>query len=291
MKIIILASLVVLAFSEDSDLDTKILVAIPQGKLSKEISSIKKSIIVELAKINTAIANSVEQEERHYKEVVAALEKNQVQVKEIPAAPRSTSVSMPTSIPEPTPSVHSESEILVLKHDFTKQSPFMINGWKEYKNGFGRQTDKNYWLGLDDIHRLTSTGNWNLKVQVKYDLLYGGSRDPRAGTIGEAEWESFSVAGESSKYRLTIGSRISRSNFPSDPFHAHTINGKAFATVDKDNNRGCATNDGGGWWYDYCAQICLTCSRFSPNRGGDGMLYWGGWKLPSEASMWLIKKN
>jgi len=91
MNIIIFASLVVLASSDvsptdsatNSALDTRINVSIQQGELSKEILSIKS----ELAKINTIITNGLEREEKHFKQLEAALGKNQVQVREIPAAP------------------------------------------------------------------------------------------------------------------------------------------------------------------------------------------------------------
>jgi len=87
MKLVILASLAVLAFSDDSPLDTKI------GELSKEIASIK-----------SLIGNLAEQEEKHYKQLEKAL-KNQVEVKDIPPAAPSTSASTPTSIPEQSPSI------------------------------------------------------------------------------------------------------------------------------------------------------------------------------------------
>merc|ERR1711962_1091581 len=107
-----------------------------------------------------------------------------------------------------------DKEVLVLKHDFTKESPFKDNGWSEYKSGFGKKEDKNYWLGLEKIHQITSSGSWNLKVRVKYDILFGGQPDPLAGTIGEAQWRYFSIAGESDQYRLRIGEMTSSSNFP-----------------------------------------------------------------------------
>jgi len=185
-------------------------------------------------------------------------------------------------------------EVLVLKHDINKASPFHENGWNEYKLGFGRPEDKNYWFGLERIHQLTSYGNWMLKVQVRYDLLNSGKPDPKAGTIGEAQWGSFSVAGESSNYRLTIGKKISGSNFAADPFHSHEHNGMAFTTKDRDNDKwtssNCAESSGrGGWWYNVCHHICLTCSK-----PGGSIIFMGGSKgaiWPSEASMWLIKQS
>jgi len=156
MKIIILALLVILVFSDDSSLDTKILVSIPQGELSKEISSIKS----ELAKINTAIANN----EKHIKEVLAALQKNQVQVKEQPAAPPSTSVSTPTSIPEQTLSVHSER--LISDHGTPGASSVYTSYYP--KNAFTSADDywasavnqfpAIVWMKFNNPHRLARIG-------------------------------------------------------------------------------------------------------------------------------------
>jgi len=115
MKIIILALLVILVFSDDSALDTKILVSIPQGELSKGIASIKSllgnlskeisTIKSEQANIRTSVKHIAEQEEKHYKQLEKALEKNKVELKDIPTATPSTFASTPTSMPEQSPSV------------------------------------------------------------------------------------------------------------------------------------------------------------------------------------------
>jgi len=191
MKIIILASLVVLVFSDDSALDTKILLSIPQGQLSKEISSINSK----LAKIDTAIANN----EKHYKEVlaaleknqvqvkelVAALEKNQVQVKELPAAPPSTSVSTPTSIPEQTPSVHSERLI----SDYgTPGASSIHRSFSSPKNAF-TSTDRYWasssfqfpaiiWMKFNNPHRLARIGyRSNFLWNIPKKMIVVGSHD------------------------------------------------------------------------------------------------------------------
>jgi len=190
MKIIILALLVILVFSDDSALDTKILVSIPQGELSKEISSIKS----ELAKINTAIANN----EKHYKELVAALEKNQVQVKELvaalqknqvqvkeqTAAPPSTSVSTPTSIPEQTPSVHSERLI----NDHGTPGASSVSGYNSPKNAFTSSDDlwssaKNQfpamlWMKFNNPHRLARIGYRSYYIEnIPKKMIVVGSHD------------------------------------------------------------------------------------------------------------------
>jgi len=186
MKITILASLVILAFSEDSALDTKILLSIPQGESGKEISSIK----LELAKIvasNLQIAKSVKREEKHYKELVAALEKNQVQVKEIPAAPPSTSVSTPTSIPEQKPSVHSER--LINDHgtpgassvyrQYSKYNPMnAFTSTEEIWASDHHQFPAIVWMKFNNPHRLARIGYRSNSIDnIPKKMIVVGSDD------------------------------------------------------------------------------------------------------------------
>ena len=67
--------------------------------------------------------------------------------------------------------------------------------WTEYKSGFGNLTGE-FWLGLDKIHRLTSSGKYKLRVDL----------EPFAGNITYAEYDSFDVAREEQKYELNLGS-------------------------------------------------------------------------------------
>ncbi|VDI70644.1 Hypothetical predicted protein [Mytilus galloprovincialis] len=66
--------------------------------------------------------------------------------------------------------------------------------WAEYENGFGNVNGE-YWLGNKYIHRLTSTGTYELKV-----VLTGSSK-----YIKDALYRTFVVGNEASKYKLTVG--------------------------------------------------------------------------------------
>ena len=66
--------------------------------------------------------------------------------------------------------------------------------WKEYKNGFGR-VDGEFWLGLDDIHRLTSQSCNVLRVDLE---------DFSQGTA-YAAYDRFVVEDESKNYKLNLG--------------------------------------------------------------------------------------
>merc|ERR1712142_27609 len=106
-------------------------------------------------------------------------------------------------------------------------------------NGFGSSGQRIFWLGLEELHRLTSTGKWRLKVRVKWDKNGYPSydTDSRAGTYGESEWADFQVGSEATNYRLGIGNQLSKNNWEGDPFHDHDLNGMPFSTRDRDNDR------------------------------------------------------
>ena len=67
--------------------------------------------------------------------------------------------------------------------------------WSEYKNGFG-DVNGEFWLGLDKIHRLSRSGQNSLRVDLE-DF----EKETR-----HAVYNTFAVADDSDKYRLTVGS-------------------------------------------------------------------------------------
>ena len=66
--------------------------------------------------------------------------------------------------------------------------------WVSYKHGFGNLGGE-FWLGNDNIHRLTASDDVKLRVDMEdFD-----------GNIRYAEYSTFKVADEGDKYRLSIG--------------------------------------------------------------------------------------
>lgn len=66
-------------------------------------------------------------------------------------------------------------------------------GWQDYQNGFG-DLKKNFWLGLDKIHRLTKSDHNSLRVELmdfKNDTAY-------------ANYGEFSIASVSENYTLNV---------------------------------------------------------------------------------------
>ena len=66
-------------------------------------------------------------------------------------------------------------------------------GWDEYKRGFGNLNEE-FWLGLDKIHRLTASSGKKLRVDLE-----------RNGQTTFAEYSSFAVSNELTKYKLSLG--------------------------------------------------------------------------------------
>ncbi|KAL9983038.1 hypothetical protein ACROYT_G005162 [Oculina patagonica] len=111
--------------------------------------------------------------------------------------------------------------------------------WADYKNGFG-DLNGEFWLGLDKIYRLTNSDTNKLRVDL----------DDWEGETKYAEYDSFSISDEASKYELSLGSY---SGSAGDSLSYH--NGKSFTTKDQDNDskdRNCAVRFKGAWWYNAC---------------------------------------
>ncbi|XP_056023159.1 ryncolin-2-like [Ostrea edulis] len=138
--------------------------------------------------------------------------------------------------------------------------------WNDYKKGFG-DPGREYWLGNDHIHTLTSGRNQELRIDMgKF-----------TGSMVYARYSHFSVGSESSKYRLSI------SGYSGDAgdkmIKAHNLNGTSFSTKDRDNEQlsgNCAIiNHTGGWWYNDCAYSDLNGVYQPSNKKNIAGLFWG----------------
>ena len=67
--------------------------------------------------------------------------------------------------------------------------------WTNYKNGFGNLNDE-FWLGLDKIYRLANSDTFKLRVDLE-----DWDEETRY-----AEYASFAISDEASKYKLSLGS-------------------------------------------------------------------------------------
>ena len=112
--------------------------------------------------------------------------------------------------------------------------------WTDYQQGFGNLSGE-FWLGLDKIHRLTST-----TTQLRVDM------QDFEGNSAYAQYSSFSVGDSASKYTLSVSGYNGTAGDSLTAIH----NGHKFSTKDQDNDarpwRSCAITYKGGWWYEDC---------------------------------------
>ncbi|XP_053551643.1 ficolin-1-like isoform X4 [Bombina bombina] len=66
--------------------------------------------------------------------------------------------------------------------------------WESYKAGFGSRLNE-FWLGNDNIHKITSAGTWELRIDLQ-DF---------ESTKHFAKYTTFQLLGESEKYKLLLG--------------------------------------------------------------------------------------
>jgi ficolin len=129
--------------------------------------------------------------------------------------------------------------------------------WNEYKVGFGT-LGSNYWFGLEKLHTLTALHPYRVRIQAH--------RIPQDVTVW-LEMNVFAVASESQYYQLTWSGMSGSVEFtnpplnPQDPITYH--NGMVFATYDNNHNTystyDCPNIQAGGWWFNNCYSVCLTC--------------------------------
>ncbi|KAK3753580.1 hypothetical protein RRG08_041102 [Elysia crispata] len=106
------------------------------------------------------------------------------------------------------------------------------------RTGFGH-LDEDFWLGNDNIHAITLTETYELRVDLRYK-----------GKSVFAQYSQFSVSDEMSKYTLRLGIYSGTAGNSLD-YH----NNCGFSTFDRDfdnDHLNCAEENKGGWWFNKC---------------------------------------
>ena len=149
--------------------------------------------------------------------------------------------------------------------------------WSDYEKGFG-DLDGEFWYGLNNIHYLTTRD----EVELRIDMV-------RDDNVTKFSWSypTFSIAGPTDKYRLTIGVGVGTGHDA-----MQDANGRQFSTYDNDNDNigeNCAYVYQGGWWYDNCYHTNLNGPHIQPTYPGvseNALLMWGdGHDLDSLSSV------
>ncbi|XP_006867130.1 PREDICTED: tenascin-N [Chrysochloris asiatica] len=136
--------------------------------------------------------------------------------------------------------------------------------WRSYVEGFGDPM-KEFWLGLDKLHNLT-TGS-SSRYEVRVDLQ-------TANESAYAVYDSFQVASSKERYKLTVGQYRGTAG---DALTYH--NGWKFTTFDRDNDialSNCALTHHGGWWYKNC-HLANPNGKYGETKHSEGV-NWEPWK-------------
>ncbi|XP_071177501.1 fibrinogen-like protein 1 [Mytilus edulis] len=145
--------------------------------------------------------------------------------------------------------------------------------WQEYKQGFGN-VNSEYWLGNDNLHKILSTGNYKLRIDL-------GDWN---GEMRYAEYNTFDVGNEATNYVLTIANYNGNAG---DSLIAQKAtyqpNGYGFSTWDRDNDGSsfinCGTTEYAGWWFNWCTKGNLNGKYYNGGVIASDGIYWEAWKL------------
>nr|AFM93774.1 fibrinogen-like protein A [Apostichopus japonicus] len=134
--------------------------------------------------------------------------------------------------------------------------------WPQYQTGFGNLNTE-FWLGNDNIHYLTSQGDYELRVEMNNTL----------GNHYYAKYSKFRIGDSFSEYLLVLGAY---SGTAGDSLADH--NTMRFSTYDNDNDAysgNCASHSShgrGAWWYKSCVYSNLNGQYYG--YSGRPSIYW-----------------
>lgn len=140
--------------------------------------------------------------------------------------------------------------------------------WADYKTGFG-SLEHEFWLGLDSIYQLTSSGKHSLRVDLQdWD-----------NSTAYAEYEDFSIGSADVDFPLHISGY---SGDAGDGMVAHhDLNTMRFSTIDRDNDAradACTRVCHGAWWYNDCTFANPNGRYILDGRVSYEGIYWFYWK-------------
>ena len=142
----------------------------------------------------------------------------------------------------------------ILTQRFDASLSFNRN-WADYKNGFsdGSGANGNFWIGLENMHRLTTSTN----CRLRFLLL---ALDD--GNWYIADYDSIVIDSESGKYRWHFGNYSGNAGDSLRFGDTHILQDQLFSTCDVDSDThawtNCACTYESGWWFDNCYMASVT---------------------------------
>ncbi|XP_061913382.1 tenascin-like isoform X5 [Entelurus aequoreus] len=138
-----------------------------------------------------------------------------------------------------------------------------FRNWKNYTAGFG-SVDDEFWLGLSNLHKMTSGGHYVLRVDL---------RD--SGESAYAQYDRFTIAEPRTRFKIYIGAY---SGTAGDSMTYHQ--GRPFSTYDNDNDiavTNCALSYKGAFWYKNCHRVNLMGKHGDTSHSkGVNWFHWKG---------------
>jgi len=139
-----------------------------------------------------------------------------------------------------------------------RPTEFQNGTWNDYKNGFGTYglNSSVYWMGLEKMHKYTSDGNWELLVSMRFKTA-----PQRVYVI----YKNFKVDSELFQFTLHVGPKGRSHSLPKKYLDLlEYCNHEPFSTLDSSNAKAssCVHRWGGGWWFNSCYRLCLTCKSY-----------------------------
>ena len=171
------------------------------------------------------------------------------------------SVTVPNT-PPTVATVFVGDWFIIQKHVFDSSMTFNRT-WHTFRIGLGDPGGSHYWFGSENLYRLTTSGNWKLRVEVQSNDTFKWY---------SAEYQFFRLGNNASAYILNVsgytGDAGDAFNYYYAPWAAQGIK---FSTFDNDNDlapSNCALNAGGGWWWNYCSYSGLNAHMATYNSWG-----------------------
>ncbi|XP_050082211.1 fibroleukin-like [Anopheles aquasalis] len=136
-------------------------------------------------------------------------------------------------------------------------------GWHEFHDGFG-DLNKEFWLGLEKVHQITSARKHELVVELK-DFN---------GTYKYARYDAFEIGSESEQYNLKdIGKYSGTAGDEMSNYKGRKISTKHHDNAE--NSMGhCAQRHEGAWWHWYCNLANLNGQYMDVEYEGSGAFYY-----------------
>lgn len=143
-------------------------------------------------------------------------------------------------------------------------SQTFIQSFSNYVDGFG-SLEGEFWLGLENMHQLTQTGRWGLRIELE---SYGAE-------TAYAEYNRFSI-GSGPGYKLSV-SGYSGTAGDSLRFHNNMKFSTPMNDQDSARRKNCARTFQGAWWFNRCYSSNLNSFQYGDKGTRDTAMTWNKW--------------